>query len=119
MTIRIVTLIVVIGIAYLVVAVAERRTRPATVGLPPGLTVISAPNCRLCVSAIAALRARVSTLNVVDVSEAPDSLGRIRGVPHVVVIDVDGDVVMRRSGRSVLTDSDRIANRASQVQREA
>jgi hypothetical protein len=115
MTLRIVTLLAVIGTGYLVVAVAERRTRPATVTLPQGLTVISGPNCQLCVSAIAALRARGSIVNVVDISEAPDSLGKIRGIPHAVIVDANDRVAMRRSGRSVLTDADHIAQRTAQA----
>jgi hypothetical protein len=56
-------------------------------------------------------------MNVVDISDAPDSLGKIRGIPQAVIIDADGQVTMRRSGPSVVTDADRIAHRSAEGSR--
>lgn len=114
MIIRLVALIVIVGFAYLVVAVAERRTRRTIVDLPPGITVVTGPECQLCASVISGLRERDISPNVVDIEQAPASLGTIRGLPHAVVVNDDGEVTMRRSGRSALTDVDNLAQRAKQ-----
>lgn len=114
MILRLVALIVIVGFAYLAVAVSERRTRRTAVDLPPGLTVVTGPACQLCVSVIAGLRERGLSPSIVDIDQAPASLGTIRGLPHVVIVDDDGEVTMRRSGRSALTDVDDLAQRARQ-----
>ncbi len=115
MILRVLVLAVIVGGGYLAIGVAERRTRRSKVDLARGVTVVIGPTCRLCLPAVAALQARDVETHLIDVSAAPPSLGTIRSLPLAVLVDRHGQVVMRRSGRSVLADADRIAEAAARV----
>ncbi|MFO7548094.1 MAG: hypothetical protein R6X29_04370 [Acidimicrobiia bacterium] len=107
---RLLVLALVIGLAVLVVALLERRRgRVRSGALKPGVTVVTGPWCTLCGPTLAALEARGISPTVYDLSRAPDGLGTVMSLPTVYVVGDDGEVVIRRSGRSALTDVDAIA----------
>lgn len=113
MIVRLLILVALIGSAYLTVAFGERRTRPMHAGLNAGITIVTGPQCRLCDPAVAALQSRGATPQVLDVSDIPASLGPIRGLPVAILTDHDGQVIMRRSGRSIITDAAQLAGAAA------
>jgi hypothetical protein len=110
---RLLLLALVIGLVALVVAALERRRGPVRPGtLRPGVTVVTGPGCTLCPPTLAALEARGITPAVYDVSRAPAGLGTVMSLPSVYVVDDQGEVVLRRSGRAALAAADAIARLA-------
>ena len=113
MMLRLVLLAVVVATALLIVAVVERRRGAGRVaGLSSGVTVVTGPGCGLCGPTVSTLRGRGVPVRVVDVSEL--MAGTVLSLPTVFVVDEKGSVVLRRSGRSALTDSAALAQAAGQ-----
>ena len=113
MIVRLLILVALIGGAYLTVAFGERRTRPMHAGLNAGSTIVTGPHCRLCDPAVSTLQNLGATPRVLDISDAPASLGPIRGLPVAILTDHAGQVIMRRSGRSIITDAEKLADAAA------
>lgn len=113
MIVRLLILAVLISGTYLAVGFAERRTRSVRAGLDAGITVVTGPHCRLCDPAVSALQSCGAIPQVLDVSDIPASLGPIRGLPVAILTDHDGQVIMRRSGRSIITDAEQLADAAA------
>ncbi len=113
MILRIALVVALVGAGYLAAGLVERRRLRTVPGLAPGLTVFTGAACRLCAPALAALQARGVEPRVVDASAAPPSLGTIRALPLAVLVAEGGEVVMRRSGRSVITDAPDLAAAAT------
>ena len=112
---RLLVLAGVVGGAWLAVAIVERLRGRATTGIGPGVTLITAAGCALCPAALVALRHHGVAATVHDVSTAPRSLGTIRALPIALVASSDGEVRMRRAGRSVITDAPVIAAAAERL----
>jgi hypothetical protein len=108
MTTRVLILLAITALAWLAVAGWERRPSWRTgTGSAAGLMLVTAEGCRLCGPAITALTQAGVAPTVVDVTTLADRA--IRSVPTAIVTDHRGREVLRRSGRSVITDADRIA----------
>ena len=107
MIIRLIVLAVVLGAAWLVVAVAERRRGTPNVGIADGLTIVTGEDCRLCPLAVEAAEAAGIAPRVIDVADVPGH--GIRSLPTAFVTDAAGTVLVRRSGRSVIADMPMLA----------
>lgn len=81
----------------------SRAFSKAAMGLGPGIWLVTSTTCTLCGPAERSLRGQGLSPRVVDVGEVHE-IG-IRSVPTLLVIDEDGVVVSRRSGRAVIDDA--------------
>ena len=108
MIFRLVVLVAVIGAVWLAIRWWEQR-RTATGDLEPGLTVITADGCTLCVPAVEALRSTgtQAPIRVMDIAEA--GVDGILSVPTVLAVHRSGKLVMQRSGTSAITDAPALA----------
>jgi glutaredoxin len=100
---RVLILVVVVFLAFAVVSLRE-RARPRRLRARPGITVFTGPGCRLCPALLTALEATGVRYRTVDVTR--NAAPGVRALPTVLVADHRGEVAMRRSGRSALTDLD-------------
>jgi hypothetical protein len=98
---RLALLVVVIGAAWLVVALWERRPVRSARPMVTGLTLVTGADCALCSQALTALGDAGIPVSIVDVGDAADPT--IRSIPTAFVADAGGRVIARRSGRSVIT----------------
>jgi len=103
--VRLLVLVLVLAAAYGVVRVGERRRGRGVVKLAPGLVLVTAPGCALCPSALRALQSAGGDPRVIEAADMPPSAGRVTSVPVAMVIGTAGEVLLRRSGRSVITDA--------------
>lgn len=115
MILRLLALAVVLGAAFVTVGTAQRWRLKPGVAIPAGLTLVTAPGCRDCVTARERLDQLGATYQVVDISEAT-ALG-VTGftAPLAVVGSPSGDVLMVRRGSSVVTDADAIVAAATSL----
>ena len=110
MALRLIILALIGGGAWYVAAAWQRR-RGADRGFPPGVTLITGPGCSLCGPVEAALRRAGVVPMVRDIASiAPHS---IRSLPTLIVVDEEGDVILRRSGRPALDDVAEVATRVN------
>lgn len=109
---RAIVLAAVIFGGFVAVRFWERRTGRVSSGLVPGVTVVTGPDCRLCEPALEAIRAGGIEPAIVDIATGRRELGPISSLPVAVVASRNGDLVLRRSGRSVITDAPAIARAA-------
>jgi hypothetical protein len=102
-------LVAVMGGAFAAAALTSRRN-PAVAAMPlqQGLTLISGPGCRLCEPAVQALQRAGASVVVTEDPEIRDQLG-VRALPTAFVVDANGAVIMRRSGRTVISDAAALA----------
>ena len=91
----------VIGTAWLVITLWERRTVASGRTLSTGLTLVTGAGCRLCPQAVAAVGNAGIPVSIVDIGVAADP--SIKSLPTAFVTDAGGRVIARRSGRSVVT----------------
>lgn len=105
---RVAVLAVVFLAAMWLVRLGERRRGRTDAGLAPGLTLITGADCALCGPAEQALLAAGAAPRVLSVEQAGAGVGAT-SLPVAVVVDGRGEVRLRRSGRSVITDAPRIA----------
>jgi hypothetical protein len=110
--VRLLVIAAVGGGAWLLAGWLQRRPGRSQPGLPLGLTLITGPGCRLCGLVERALRRAGVVPRIVDVEFAQLPGYPIRSLPVAVVVDGDGEVVMRRAGRSALDDALKLAARA-------
>lgn len=105
---RLVILVAVVALVWSAFRWWERR-RTVGSSLAPGLTVLTAPGCRLCDPAVAALESTGTSapIRVVDVAES--GVEGVRSVPTVVAVGSDGAVVMQRSGTAAIRDAAALA----------
>ena len=109
MTTRLLVFAAVLVAAWVIVRVVESRRGGQPDGLRPGVTMFVTDNCRICPQAAEAL---ASAGIVIMVEPATGPLAEdlsVRSVPTVVVVDGAGQVRLRRTGRSVVTDARLIA----------
>ena len=100
--------------AFGAVRFLERRRRSTRSPFAAGVTLVVGPDCVLCGPAERALVASGVTPAVIDVDDIPPTES-IRSLPVAIVTDREGVVLMRRSGRSVITDAPEIASSARAV----
>lgn len=112
MILRMVVVLAAVAVFALAVAVLERRRGPRRLRLPTGVVVVTGPGCALCGPTVAALEARGISPATLDIADLPSTVGVIRSLPVVYVVGEAGDVLLRRSGRSALTDVPTIARAA-------
>ncbi len=98
---RLALLVAVIGATWLAVALWERRPGLSARPLASGLTLVTGADCALCSQALTALGDPGIPVSIVDIGDAADPT--IRSIPTAFVIDAGGQVIARRSGRSVVT----------------
>jgi hypothetical protein len=79
------------------------------------VTLLYGPDCRLCEPARAALTASGIEVRVVEVGDAGRRSGPVMSLPTAIVVDGTGAVVLRRAGRSVITDLAQIVAAARSV----
>lgn len=106
---RSLVVLVVVAAGWLAVHWWERRQGRQVEGVMPGVTMFTTDDCRICPLAIETL---ASAGVPVTIRSAFDPLAEalsVRSVPTVVVADALGQVTLRRSGRSVVTDIDSIS----------
>jgi hypothetical protein len=116
LVLRSVVLAIVVFAAFVAVRLWERRGGRASPGLAPGITVVTGPHCRLCEPALDAIRTGGGEPDVVDIAQGRLVLGPISSLPVAVVASPDGTLVLRRSGRSVITDAGDIVRAAKRVE---
>lgn len=93
--------VAVIGAAWLVVMLWERRATSGIRPLVSGLTLVTGADCRLCPQAVAAVHGAGIPVSIIDIADAADP--SIRSIPTAFVADASGRVIARRSGRSAIT----------------
>jgi hypothetical protein len=98
---RLTLLVLVIGAAWLAVALWERRLGSSVRVLVSGLTLVTGADCTLCSQAVAAVGDAGISVSIVDIGDTADPT--IRSIPTAFVADAGGRVIARRSGRSVVT----------------
>jgi len=103
---RLLVLTAVTVTGLLVVRLLERTRRGGT-AVPAGITVVTGSDCRLCEAVLSLLDARGIRYTSATVQSIASRLN-VRSLPTVLVADHVGSVVLRRSGRSALTDLDSI-----------
>lgn len=109
MTERLLLLAAAIALVWLAVGLWERR--PSLRGgrlSTPGLVLVTADGCTLCGPALTALTRAGAEPMVVDAA-AMENARHIRSVPTAIVTDGEGREVLRRSGRAVISDAEKIA----------
>jgi hypothetical protein len=108
LALRIALLAALLAIALLVSRWASRRRGRVTVtSLPPGITVVTGPHCRLCGLALDAIRFALPDLTP-HVIEGPRALLedlRIRSLPTVLVVNEEGEVLARRNGHAAVREA--------------
>lgn len=116
MLVRLVILLVVFAVAFGLVRILATRRGSALV-VPAGLTLVVGPGCTMCVEARRGLDALGAVYDVVDVEEARAFGVPSLTVPYAIVGSADGDLLMVRRGRLVVTDMARLieAARTGQV----
>lgn len=108
---RIITLVLVVALAFAIVRMAERRrSGRGRAALPAGLTLVTGPGCALCPQAIEAARQLPSSVRVVDVRDVESHA--VRSLPTAFVTGAAGDLIARRSGRAVISDLPKLAELA-------
>lgn len=107
---RAVILVVAVAATFLLVRLSE-RIRPRGRSIRPGITVVTGPDCRFCDSLVQRLSADSVSHERVDARDLACGI-TVRSVPTVLVAGTSGEIVMRRSGRSALTDYDAILRAA-------
>ncbi len=107
LALRAAMLAAVLVAAALAVRSWERRRGPRRAVLPPGLTVVTGPGCRLCGPVLAALRRAGAEPLIVDVSSTPVA---VASLPTALVVGERGRVILRRAGRSALDDAPLLAH---------
>lgn len=107
---RLIVVGAIVALAWLVVALVERRRGTPVSSVPSGLTLVTGTDCRLCPLAVDAAGRAGVRVNVVDVADVADQ--GIRSLPTAFVTDRAGMVLARRSGRSVISDMALLADLA-------
>jgi hypothetical protein len=94
--------------AFLIATMVQRRTGAGRyLDLPPGLVVVTGPDCRWCDRLETALTQRPDLrYRLLDHAEAAARGLAVRSLPTALVLANDGTVTMRRSGPSALHDVD-------------
>lgn len=112
---RVFVLAGVIALAWVVVAVVERRKGADRHGFPRGLLIVTTEACRLCEAAVAAITRAGPDVEptIVDVTELEGL--HVRSAPTVIVADGRGEIVLRRTGRSAIFDAEEIVQAARGV----
>lgn len=110
---RLVVALVAVAAVGVLVAVIERRPRRIS-GLRPGITIVTTPTCAICPAALSALRShdRSILLYVLDASDPRALIVQATSAPTVVVADPSGREILRRTGRSTISDAARIVTTA-------
>lgn len=112
MTGRLLLVGAVVVLAFAVVALWERRRGRVRSGVPSGLTIATSDACILCDAALGAIASAGPDVAVRVVDATDLAHLRIRSVPTVLVADRRGEIVLRRSGRSAITDAETIVRAA-------
>lgn len=114
---RVVILALALLVAWAIVRWWERRRRGSVSGVPPGVTMITSASCVLCPDAFAALKAADPQLSVrvLDAQSPQAGAFAARAAPTVVVADRTGSILLRRTGRSTITDAAEIAATARRI----
>ena len=101
MIVRLGLVVVVIGVAWLAVALWERRPRPTRRALASGLTLVTGADCALCPQAVAAVGEAGIPVTLIDIADVADPT--IKSIPTAFVADAAARVIARRPGRSAIT----------------
>jgi hypothetical protein len=113
-------MIAVVTAAFLATSVAQRQAATSKrFDLPPGLVVVTGPECRWCDRLLNALAQRTGiNYRVLEHSQAAARGIVVRSLPTALVIAEDGRVKMRRSGPSTLTSVDELLSQVGNAQVE-
>ncbi len=106
---RSVILVAVLLTVWLLVGMWERRRGTPVQGVAPGVTMFTTDDCRICPLAIESLTNAGVPVQIVSANDPLADALSVRSVPTVVVADTTGQVTLRRTGRSVITDVRSIA----------
>lgn len=114
--VRFLVLVGVLGLALASFRAWERRTFHSS-GLVPGVTVVTTPTCVICPETIAALQRSDpdAAFTVIDVSEPRAQALNIQAAPTVIVADQRGNEILRRTGRTTVTDAALIVKTARET----
>ena len=98
----------VFAAAFLIATMVQRRTGAGRyLDLPPGLVIVTGPDCRWCDRLEAALTQKTDvTYRVFNHTQAAARGLVVRSLPTALVVANDGTVTMRRSGPPALHDVD-------------
>ena len=109
LVVRALVLVVVVVGAFWFVGVGERRRGRGRGGFPPGLVLVTGAECTLCEPAKRALRAAGAEPRTIDIADLDRETLAVSALPVALIVGSDGEILMRRSGRSVISDAPRLA----------
>lgn len=111
---RLVFVVATVALAFWITGITARRLGARRrAPLPDGIVLVTGPGCRLCGPAEQAIRAAGGDpITVIDVSDRRVDDLAIRSLPLGLVVR-DGEIVMRRAGKTVLQDAALLANATS------
>ncbi len=110
---RTILVVAIVGLSVLVVSLWQRRGLGAPIAVPAGVTLVTAGSCRDCATAKTEFDRLGVAYRVISVAEAESEGIVTRTVPTAIVGGRDGDPMLVRRGRSVITDSGVIADAAA------
>jgi len=118
--IRLAILALALVATWLMVRMWERRLGHGG-RVAPGVTIIVTPTCLICPETIDALQQADPSMSVRILDATIDDVRAyaVQAAPTVVVADAKGQIQMRRSGRSTISDASDIATAAREVAQAA
>ncbi len=112
---RLGVVVAVVAVAWLLVVAWERRRARGVLTTGAGVTVFTSPTCSICPQTIRRLREQGPDLPITVVDVAQEDRPAVRSVPTVMVTDGAGKVLVQRSGRAALTDTQVLVDAARGV----
>ncbi len=103
------------AVAWLLVSIWERRSGSQAESIPPGVTMFTTAECRICPEAVSQLRRAGVEMTLLDAHHRLATTLKVRSVPTLVVADDSGRVTLRRAGRAVVSDINRIVSEVAKV----
>jgi hypothetical protein len=95
----------ILAVSFFVTAAAARRLgRAPDTALPPGLTLVEGPGCRLCPEIRAQAERSGVTPHVITGPPGKLESLRVKGIPTVFVVDAMGSIRARRTGEAALLE---------------
>ena len=115
MIVRVSIAVAAFALAWLLVSVWERKNGPQVKSVLPGVTMFTTAECRICPEAVSQLQRAGVEVRLLDAHHRLASTLKVRSVPTLVVADESGQVTLRRAGRAVISDINRIASEVAKV----
>lgn len=115
MIVRVSIVLAAFALAWLLVSIWERRGGSQVESVLPGVTMFTTAECRICPEAVSQLQRAGVEVRLLDAQHRLASTLKVRSVPTLVVADESGQVTLRRAGRAVVSDINRIVSEVARV----